>query len=116
MWSMLVIGIIIISLMVLLALWRGLELRQLVESGVPGKAKIIRKVKFRGKKGIPTYRMRYEFQARDGKLYSRAISLTSTEAAAYSVGDQIDIVYVPDKPRISASEAMVALGRQALKK
>lgn len=116
MWSIFIIGLGIVSLMVVFAVWRGLELRQLVESGIPAKATIISKNKFRGKSGIPTYRLRYEFQARDGRRYSKVISMTSTEAANVVIGDTIDIIYVPNKPKISASETMVALGRQALKK
>ena len=116
MWSILIVGLIFIGLMLLFAVWRGLELRQLVESGVAAKASITSKNKFRGKSGIPTFRVRYEFTAQDGKRYSRAISLTGSEGREISVGDEIDIVYLPIKPKISASQDMVALGRQALQK
>lgn len=115
MWTTLIIGLIIVSLMVVFAIRRGLELRQLVESGIPAKATIISKNKFRGKSGIPTFRLRYQFHAQGGQLFSKAISMTSTEAANVAIGDTINIVYVPSNPKISATEAMVALGRQALK-
>ena len=102
--------------MLLVATWRGLQLRKLVDSGIATKARVLSKSRFTGKAKIGTYRVRYEYQTNDGGLYSNVVSLTGTEAEGLSVGDEIDIVYLPNKPQVSARESMVDLGRKALKK
>ena len=96
--------------------WRGMQMRQLVNDGVETQASILKKVRFRGKNGVPNYRMRYAFTTGDGKSCEGSIALTETEADAYTEGGTIAITYLPSRPGNSAASATVALARRALQK
>jgi hypothetical protein len=96
--------------------WRGWQMRQLATHGVETHASIIRKVRFRGKSGVPSYRIRYAFTASDGRSCEGTVALTETEAEMYRDGGTIAITYLPANPRNSATSATVALAQLALQK
>jgi hypothetical protein len=96
--------------------WRGLQMRQLVIDGIETQSMVLKKVRFRGKSGVPNYRIRYAFTTSGGKSCEGSIALTETEAEAYAEGGTIAITYNPSRPGNSAASATVVLARQALQK
>ena len=116
MLSTFAIILVIVVAMIGVVAWRGLQMRQLVTGGIETQASILRKIRFRGKSGVPAYRIRYAFTTSDGKPCEGSIALTETEAEAHEEGGSIAITYHPSKPANSAASATVALARQALQK
>lgn len=116
MLSTFAVVILIVIGMIGVVAWRGLQMRQLVTDGIETQASILKKVRFRGKSGVPNYRIHYAFTTGDGKSCAGSIALTETEAEAYTEGGTIGVTYHPANPGNSASAATVALARQALQK
>jgi predicted negative regulator of RcsB-dependent stress response len=114
--STIAVVIFIIVSMAGVVAWRGWQMRQLATQGGESQASIIRKVRFRGKSGVPSYRIRYAFTSSDGKSCEGNIALTETEAEVYGEGSTIAITYLPSNPRNSATAATVALAKLALQK
>lgn len=96
--------------------WRGLRMRQLANDGVEAEARVLKKIRFRGKSGVPAYRIRYAYSAADGTPHERTIALTEKEAEVYREGGVINITYQRSNPGNSAASSMVVLARQALQK
>ena len=103
------IGILIVGGMIWQIVARGFQMRQLVGNGVPGTARVVRKLQFRGRKSSMRVRyLRYEFTV-NGKTYSRKIAVSKDEFDRYVEGDPIEIVYVSNNPKISAAKTMVEM-------
>lgn len=102
-------------LIVVVALTRGLQLKNLVQNGVPLHATVEKKWKHNSG-GRQIFRLRYQYKVESGKQFSRSVMVTEKEFQTYEPGDSIDIVVLPDKPGNSALASMVALSKQALDK
>lgn len=116
MLSTIVVIAVIVTLFAGLAWRRGLQMRNLVSDGVETQAVILKKYRFRGSSGVPTFRLRYSFSTGAGQKFEQTVSVTGSEAENYREGDNIKVTYLPDRPSISAASSMVALASQALKK
>lgn len=96
--------------------WRGQQLRKLVESGVPTQGTVERIWSYSGAASVRNFRLRYAFHAPDGHRYSRAISITAGEKTHYREGQSVEIIYLPEKPGVNALSTLVDQARQALNK
>lgn len=112
-----VAGILVITLgWIGTFVWRGMQLRKLVESGVPGTGTVERIWSYHGAASVRNFRLRYAFQAPNGQRYSRAISITSGEKSRYAEGQTVDIIYLPNNPGVNALTTLVDQARTALDK
>lgn len=87
---------------------RGYQLKALVERGVSGTARIVRKRRFRGmamKQG--SKRLVYEFRGPDGRSYQGRFMASDEEFSAAEAGQEIEIVYLPDRPAVHARRVLV---------
>lgn len=92
---------------------RGYELKALAERGVESRARVTHKQHFR-RKGMSSKRLIYAFKGPDGRNYRHRSLISSKEFETVNIDQEIDIVYLPDKPSINASKAMVEQARAAL--
>ncbi|MDH5345641.1 MAG: hypothetical protein OEW59_07750 [Gammaproteobacteria bacterium] len=110
------IGLVIVCAIIAVWVHRGLQMKKLAHDGVPAAGKVIEKSRRSTQPGkMSTGYLRYEFYAGNGLRYERKIAVGETIYANHEEGDAIDVVYVPDKPEISAAKYMVNLSREALK-
>lgn len=87
---------------------RGYQMKALVERGESGTARIVRKQRFRGmamKQG--SKRLVYEFRGPDGRPYQGRFMASDEEFSAAEPGQEIAIVYLPDRPAVHARRALV---------
>lgn len=107
--------IAIFVLIVVVALTRGMQLRALVQNGVPMRATVDKKW-HHSSGGRRIFRLRYSYQVESGKHLSRSVMVSEAEFQNYETGDAIDIVVLKNRPGNSALASMVALSKQALDK
>jgi len=111
------IGIIfIIVAMVIVAVYRGLQIRQLAELGVSATGTVEKVWHHTGATGTGKYRMRYKFTASDGKAYQRSIMISAGEREQYTQGSQVEIIYLNNKPTVNGLASLVNQAKNALKK
>jgi hypothetical protein len=110
----------VLLLFVAVLIWqvvrRGYQMKDLVERGKPITGEVVNKVKFRGRSRMGSRYLRYRFRAGDGQYYSHKIAVGSDEFERYEPGQPIELVYLPDKPKVSAAATMVELAREATRK
>ncbi len=94
---------------------RGYEVNLLAERGVDGKAWLKHKQLFR-RRGTSTRRLIYVFKGPDGKNYKRHSLVDEDEFNAVQENSEIDIVYLPNRPKVNAPKPMVELIRETKKK
>ncbi len=110
-----IIGIaVVLVLMVATTLRRGLQMRELVNGGAPIAAVVTKKIRFRPRSGVTTWRVGYRYETADGEAREHTVALGDAEAAALEPGATIAVVYLPHRPRVSAPASMVELARTAL--
>lgn len=97
-----------------LSLWNGYQrarqVYELSQRGLPVTGTITRRWKSWGKRRRPFLRYNYSVA---GQSYKHTIALSWDEYEAYAEGQPIALLYLPDKPQISASEKIVEQSRQA---
>ena len=116
MWVVLIILLILLAslgvfaYMFLRVYQRSRELPLLVKNGRSVQAKVIQK-------SIPSLAIEgqsnlyYEFQDATGMTYRRMFTATREQFDAIQVGDWIEVVYLPDNPRISTGKYWVDRAR-----
>ena len=110
-WTMVIVTVVFA--LSLAALWRrGLQLRDLVNDGVPLTAKVEKIWTFKGRQKA---RLRFSYQV-DNENYTRAVAISMAEYEQLQQGDSVAIVYLPSKPSVSALDSMVSLAKQGLNK
>ncbi len=93
---------------------RGFEMKHLFERGEAGTAEVIKKHRRQSVRGpASSAHLRYRFQDRYGRVRERQVAVSEEEYERYQVGDEIEIVYLPDKSRVNAMKSMVELTRSA---
>lgn len=93
--------------------WRGYQLKALVERGESGTARIVHKQRFRGmavKQG--SKRLVYEFQGPDGRNYKGRFLTSDEEFDDAGTGQEVAIVYLPDNPGVHARRELVEQTRR----
>jgi hypothetical protein len=116
MTSILVGMSLIIIAMVVLVVRRGLQLRKLVSDGVATTATAKKLIGHTGATGMRRSSLRYHFQDRRGKSYQHTVMISPSERETIQEGDSVNIIYLPDNPKISALAQTVESARKALKK
>ena len=95
--------------------WRGLQFRQLALHGVVAEAVISKKARLAaGADHVGAGRISYAFRAADGREYHRSSTISEAKWAELSNGQTIEIVYLPNRPSISAPAWLVDDARTAL--
>jgi hypothetical protein len=111
MYFWLIIFLIVIA-MIVFTVMRGLQFKLLVNEGVPIQATVVKKWKH----GQNKCRLKYEYSTPSQGNFSHSPWVTEDEYNRYNSGDSIDVVVLPNKPKISAMASMVNLAKQALEK
>jgi hypothetical protein len=110
------IGALIIAAIIAVIVHRGLQMKNLAHDGVVAEGKVIEKSRRSGAKGkMSTGYLRYEFTAANGLRYERKIAVGEEIFETHEEGDTIGVVYLRNKPEVSAARYMVNLSREALK-
>jgi hypothetical protein len=97
---------------------RGLEMKQLAERGVKTTARIVNRQQFAtatGTRRNDRYLI-YEYADERGVTHRHRSHVVSRDWLAAAEGDSIPIVYLPDKPSISAPHDVVENASKALKR
>lgn len=115
--TLIILGILVVIVALILQIVRrGSQLKVLLDKGVPATARIIEKRKRTrqtGNMSKNTYWLVFEFKAGDGQNHKGFPSVTETEFNAANEGDEVEIVYLPDKPGVNATKEMIKQLRQA---
>jgi hypothetical protein len=96
----------------------GFEMKQLAERGIATTARIIDRQQFataRGTRRNDRY-LRYEYTDDRGVKHTHRSHVTSSDWLAVAEGDSIPILYLPDKPAVSAPRDVVEKAREALRR
>lgn len=115
MFSTIIVVLVLLVAAAAIVVRRGLQMRRLVESGVTTRARVVKKTRFRSSSSVSSIRLKYSFVAGDAKRSERTIAMSEGESEAYDEGAEIEVVYLPTRPRVSATSAMVDLVRQGLR-
>lgn len=107
---------LIIAGMIWQVVRRGYQMKDLVERGKPITGEVVNKVKFRGTASGGSRYLRYRFRDGDGQYYSHKIAIGIDDFKRYEPGQPIELVYLPDNPKVSAAATMVELTREAMRK
>jgi hypothetical protein len=116
-WGAILIGIILLALLsynIWRLVQRGYQMRQLALDGVASIAYVEDKRSFRSKGGGKRYFLTYRYTLPDGHTFQHTPALTGRRWSSLQVGDTVRIVYLPQRPQVSALEEDVAPVRQAL--
>ena len=81
---------------------------KLLLEGETTTARITAAEKRRMSRGEFEYFVTYAFKSRDDVEHSKELRVSATEFDDYREGQQIDVVYLPSDPDVSATHAMVA--------
>ena len=96
---------------------RGFEMKELAGRGVETTARIVQRQQFAtagGARRNDRYLV-YEFTDDRGVTYRHRSHVVSRDWLATQAGDSIPVVYLPDKPAVSAPRDVVESARKALK-
>lgn len=113
-WVILLLPIAIVVAMLWRALRRGRQMQALVQRGRPVTGEVVGTVKFLGTASLRNRFLRYRFRADDGAVYSHKIAIGAKDYHALQPGAPIELIYLPDNPRVSARVEMVEQVREAL--
>lgn len=106
-----------IGVFLFLIIRRGLQMKQLAHHGIPITGKILKIVRLGSvnhSRQSRNWRLRYTFTLADGRTYENGIT-PNEEERHLPVGGPIDLIYLPEKPEISATARMVKHAKGALK-
>jgi hypothetical protein len=110
------IGAAILLAIVAVIVRRGLQMKALANNGVKGIAEVIHKSRRRTTAGHQTAGyIKYQFDAPLGQQLSNRIAVSEQIYSEYDIGDDMEIVYLPDRPSVNAALYMVNLSRKGLK-
>ncbi len=84
------------------------EMSRLLLEGETTTARITATEKRRMSRGEFEYFVTYAFSSRDDVEHSKELRVSATEFDDYREGQQLDVVYLPSDPAVSATHAMVA--------
>ena len=107
------IPLLIVGWVIWVIVQRGFQIQRLVKGGVPGTGQVVKRFRQHRRGGGGEPYLRYAFQDSYGRAFERKVGVSEEEFERYREGDSIDIVYLPGKPRVSATKAMVELSRSA---
>ena len=100
--------ILVLVLWVLLVMKRGKEFKQLIDSGVETPALVVKRRTF-NRKGGRNRALTYEFTDPTGTTQRRRAFVTAKVFEASPEGTAVMIVYLPEKPSVSALKGDVEL-------
>lgn len=110
-------GVLLIPLLIAYGVYwfvrRAYQMKALVEQGVEGVGRIAGKHRFRGaavKRG--SKRLVYEFEGPDGRRYQGRFLASDTAYRDAEPGDELTIVYLPDRPWVNARKTLVEQTRR----
>jgi len=106
--------IIIIGLSLAIIIWRGSQIKQLTHRGVVGNGNVIKKFRQQRGGGSSSECLRYEYHSPTGQRFENKIHVTQAIYDQHEEGDDIEIVYLPHKPKVSAARYLINQGRAAL--
>lgn len=110
------IGGLIIVAIIVMVVRRGLQMKDLAHKGVVAKGRVVRKFRRTQAQGKHTSGyLEYEFTSALGQRHKRAIAVSEGVYGSHEEGDDIDVVYLPDRPQVNGARYMVNLSREALK-
>ncbi|MBL7685653.1 MAG: hypothetical protein JNK65_06440, partial [Deltaproteobacteria bacterium] len=101
---------LIFSIVIYQIITRAKEMPLLVKEGVIVQAKIVSK----SPKKTRRENIDYEFQDALGKVYRRHITLPLALFDQVQVGDSIEVVYLPQNPKVSSGKYWVDQYRAAM--
>jgi len=113
--DILVGGVIIIGAIVFMATRRGLQMKKLANHGVVIEGSVLKLFTRGGGGSVASPGIQYEFHAANGHRYTNRISVTQDVYNEHEEGGPIAVVYLEDKPQVSAAKYMVNTIREALK-
>lgn len=109
------ISVVILMALIAVWAWQGLQMKALANSGVLGRGEVIQKIRLHISTGHQTAGyLKYRFLAPDGKALTGRIAVSEKIYTEYDEGEPIDIVYLPERPRVNAARYVVNLSRKAL--
>jgi len=114
-YSWVLILLLVIAFVIYRVYRRGTELRGLTEHGVSAMGEVLLVQHFHIGPGSTRF-LRYQFRALNGDVYSRKIAMSVAQAERYRDGGAIEIVYLPQNPKVSAVKDMVEYVRKGLEK
>lgn len=116
-WLVLLFPLAVVGVLIWRVVRRGYQMKDLVERGRPVTGEVVKKLRFRGSSTRGNNRfMRYRFPASDGQYYSHKIVIGIDDYNKLEPGDPIELVYLPDDPKVSARVEMVEMVREAMEK
>jgi hypothetical protein len=98
---------------VYLVIRRGLEMRRLATEGVETTGTVVEKYYRRRRGGRRIRRIRYEYCDASGQKHQGRAGVSWEYYEAVKVGDPVKVVYLPQRPSVSALLAEVDLVRRA---
>ena len=102
--------------MLIVAVWRGLAMKRLANEGTSVTGRVLKVWGHTGASRVKTHRLRYGFDAADGRRYERSVMVAPSEREPLSEGSPVEVVYLPDNPKVSALGSVVGQARQALQR
>lgn len=96
------------------AIWvrRGLQIKQLAERGMPGRAVVVKKFPRRKQRT----RIQYEFSGTTDQPIRHNSMVSAAVYQSIEVGRSIDIEFLPENPKVNAPKYLVEQARTALQK
>lgn len=111
----LLIPIVIVGWLIGYAIWRGLQMKELVEHGVATNAIVeSKRVVKPGKSGGRQYKIVYRYTDSSGATHSRTTVPGSDLYDQYDEGAAFPVVYSSKRPHISARKDEVDNARKAM--
>ena len=112
----LLVPVVIVGWLIGYVIWRGLQMRELVQSGVETQAVIESKRAVKPSKGSGRhqYKIVYRYTDSSDNTHSRTTVTTSELYDQYDEGQPFPIVYSSKRPHISARKDEVDAARKAL--
>lgn len=111
------LGLIFATLLPLLVVYtiyrivrRGFEVKVLLERGVEGRARVVRKLTFSAPNPA-WHRVIYTFEGPDGGTYKNRSMFDRDAFEALSEGDEIPILYLPDRASVNAPKWLIERSR-----
>jgi hypothetical protein len=114
-YSWILVVLFVIGFILFRVYRRGTELRRLTEHGVGASGEVLYVQRFPAVVSGTRF-LRYQFKTPDGEVYARKIALSAAKAERYRRGGAIEIVYLPQNPKVSTASDLVEFVRQGLAK